>query len=104
MACQGSLKQSGICGMSGIPCKERFLHVECPGSLKEQDLWHVGDPLKRGFLKTSRICGKLGISWIVKSAVCKKSGDNSSAEYKRLYWFHWKCFQVKKKDLKGQGH
>merc|ERR1712107_285141 len=34
-------------------------------------------------------------------ATCKKSGETSSAEYKRLYWFHWKCFQAADADRDG---
>merc|ERR1712200_11023 len=33
--------------------------------------------------------------------VCKKSGDAGSAEYRRLYWFHWKCFQAADADRDG---
>merc|ERR1712112_598496 len=34
-------------------------------------------------------------------AACKKSGDTSSAEYRRIYWFHWKCFQAADADRDG---
>lgn len=34
-------------------------------------------------------------------AVCKKAGDAGSPEYKRLYWFHWKCFQAADADRDG---
>ena len=26
---------------------------------------------------------------------CKNVGDTSSESYKKIYWFSWKCFQVK---------
>jgi Ca2+-binding EF-hand superfamily protein len=35
-------------------------------------------------------------------AVCKKFTDNLSAEYRRLYWFHWKCFQAADADRDGK--
>jgi len=34
-------------------------------------------------------------------AACKKSGDTSSSEYRRIYWFHWKCFQAADADRDG---
>merc|ERR1711872_719359 len=33
--------------------------------------------------------------------VCKKCTENSSAEYRRLYWFHWACFQAADADRDG---
>ena len=26
---------------------------------------------------------------------CKNVGDTNSESYKKIYWFSWKCFQVK---------
>ena len=28
------------------------------------------------------------------AGVCKKGSEAGSDEHRRLYWFHWKCFQV----------
>jgi Ca2+-binding EF-hand superfamily protein len=33
--------------------------------------------------------------------VCKKGSEAGSAEHKRLYWFHWKCFQAADADRDG---
>jgi len=35
-------------------------------------------------------------------ACCKKHGENTSPEYRRLYWFHWKCFQAADADRDGK--
>jgi len=33
--------------------------------------------------------------------VCKKGSEAGSAEHRRLYWFHWKCFQAADADRDG---
>ena len=30
---------------------------------------------------------------------CKNVGDTNSESYKKIYWFSWKCFQVKNKSI-----
>jgi len=34
--------------------------------------------------------------------VCKKYTENLSSEYRRIYWFHWKCFQAADADRDGK--
>jgi len=34
-------------------------------------------------------------------ATCKKYSEASTDEYKRLYWFHWQCFQAADADRDG---
>eukprot|EP00088_Acartia_fossae_P051173 TRINITY_DN574_c0_g1_i2.p1 TRINITY_DN574_c0_g1~~TRINITY_DN574_c0_g1_i2.p1 ORF type:complete len:237 (-),score=107.31 TRINITY_DN574_c0_g1_i2:1241-1951(-) len=34
-------------------------------------------------------------------SVCKKGSEAGSAEHRRLYWFHWKCFQAADADRDG---
>ena len=38
---------------------------------------------------------------IIHSATCKKYTETSTDEYKRIYWFHWQCFQVNYVDKIG---
>jgi len=33
--------------------------------------------------------------------VCKKSSEAGSVEHRRMYWFHWKCFQAADADRDG---